>query len=268
MNPAMLASTETELSWLAYQDRQHFEITRSRVAERAAAMRPGGKFHFHAGRWRPEPYVGHALVSMVDGVPSNGALRPQLEGLQAELSYAVGDPSVLYLLPPDSFHQTVANTLSADNHRRFVVERGLEDDYPRLVTEVLADIPEPAAREPVCLRLIGLSVFSTAIGALGVFDRESDFQRVLAFREHFYGHDRIGSLGIRRTRPFIGHVTLAYLEAPLEDACRERLVDAIDNLNRLLASRELRFHLPRVELRAYSHLAEFRTLPGLTTAPL
>jgi hypothetical protein len=264
----MLASTDTELSWLAYQERQHHEITRPRVAERAASMRPGGKFRFHAGHWRPEPYVGHALASMVDGFAGNAALRPQLEALQAELSYAVADPSALYLLPSDSFHQTVANTLSADNHRHFVIERGLEDDYPRLVTETLGDLPEPHGREPVCLRLIGLGIFSTAIGALGVFDRESDFQRVLAFRDNFYGHDRIGNLGIRRTRPFIGHVTLAYIEAPLDDAGRDRLVDTVDSLNRLIATREFHFRLPRVELRAYSHLAEFRPLPGLTTARL
>jgi len=98
---------------------------------------------------------------------------------------------------------------------------------------------------------------------LGVFDREADFHRVLHFRDHFYGDARLASLGVRRTRPFIGHITLAYVEQELDDATRTQLVDVVTSINRELSLHTLHFHLPAAELRAYRHLAEFTPLPGL-----
>jgi hypothetical protein len=259
----MLASTEIELSFAAYNERQHYEVSPAGLVARAATIRPGGKFSFQGGQWQPEPYVGHAVVSMVDGSPSNGSLRERLRSLQNELCVGISDPSALYLLPVESFHQTVANTLSDDKHQRLVVERGIAAEYPSLVTGAFADLPPSSGASPLTMRMIGLSIFSTAIGLLGVFDTPEEFQRVLQFREHFYGHERIGNLGIRRTRPFIGHITLAYIERVLDADERRRLVDIVTTLNQVIAARELRFHLPHAELRAYPHLAEFRPLRGL-----
>lgn len=264
----MLASTEIELSYAAYQQRQHREISQDGLAFRAARLEPGGKFRFHAGTWMPEPYVGHAVVSMLDQDPANAPLAARLASIQNELSYNLADPSALYLLPTESFHQTIANTLSAEKHQRFVVERGLAGEYPAHVTSAFADLPPAPAQTPLSMRMIGLSLFSTAIGMLGVFDTEDDFQRVLHFREHFYGHERIGMLGIRRTRPFIGHITLAYIESLLDEAARSRLVEVAASINRLLADGDLRFHLPFAELRAYAHLAEFKPLRSLPVQKL
>ena len=262
----MLTFTDMELSFTAYQERQFHEISPAGIAARAQAIHPGGKFSFHAGQWRPEPYVGHALVTMVEGDPANRPLAAQLWSIQNELSYSFADPTTLYLLPEKSFHQTIANTLSAERHHRMVVDRGLDGDFPALVTGAFSDIPEPIHPKPVVMRMVGLSLFSTAIGLLGVFEGEEDLQRVHAFRDHFYGNESIGRLGIRRTRPFIGHITLAYVEGGLDSGDRSRLVDAVCALNRILASQDLRFHLSGVELRSYTHLAEFRPLPGLPTA--
>lgn len=259
----MLASTEMELSFAVYNERQHREISPAVLAARAATLHPGGKFSFQAGQWLPEPYTGHAVVSMVSGSPANAPLDERLRAIQNELSLGFSDPSALYLLPVESFHQTIANTLSDEKHRQLVVERGLAAEYPELVTGAFADIPHTAAEAPLEMRMIGLGIFSTAIGLLGVFDAPEDFDRVLHFREHFYGHERIGNLGIRRTRPFIGHITVAYIERGLDDDERRRLVDVVSTSNQVIAAREPRFHLRQAELRAYSHLAEFRALPQL-----
>jgi hypothetical protein len=86
---------------------------------------------------------------------------------------------------------------------------------------------------------------------------------VLHFRDHFYGDARLADIGIRRTRPFIGHITLAYIERELDDATRARLVDLVISINRELSLHNLQFHLPAAELRAYRHLAEFTPFPAL-----
>jgi hypothetical protein len=260
---SMLASTEIELAYNAYQLRQLHEVSPAGLKARVERIEPGNKFMLKAGVWSPQPYAGHAVVAMVDGAQENAPLLDQLRSIQNQLSYNVCDPSTLCFLPEASFHQTLANTLSAERHQRYVVDRGLAASYPAQVTSVFEDLPPSLALDRLSMRMVGLSLFSNAIGLLGTFDREDDFHRVLHFREHFYGHERIGLLGIRRTRPFIGHITLAYVERPLDAATKARLVEVAEAINRLLATRNLRFYLPKAELRAYDHLAEFKALPGL-----
>ncbi len=259
----MLATTEVELTYAAYQARQFHEVSPTGLRARAGRLVPGDKFRFRAGAWTPRPYVGHAVVAMAGGLEENQPLVDQLRSIQNQLSYNLAEPEALYLLPEASFHQTIANTLSAERHQQWVVERGLAAEYPARVAGAFEDLPPSLAFDRLSMRMIGLSIFSNALGVLGVFDTETEFQRLLHFREHFYGHERIGLLGIRRTRPFIGHVTLAYVERLLDPEARGRLVEVAEAINRLLAKGDLRFYLPKAELRAYDHLAEFKPLPGL-----
>lgn len=261
----MFTATAMELSFAAYQARQLHEVSLEGLTERAARVAPGGKFRLTDGTWEPQPYEGHAVVGMVEGVAANAPLADRLSWMQHEITHGFPERDALFFLPPASFHQTLANTLSDEKHRRLVVDRGIAATYPRQVADVFAELPPSPSilTTPVSLRMVGLGIFSTAIGALGVFDHEHDFRRVLHFRDQFYGHARIAELGIRRTRPFIGHATVAYIERPLTAAERDRLVDVVAGLNRVIATRDIRFHLPHAELRAYDHLSEFKALPGL-----
>ncbi len=259
----MLAGTDMELSFAAYQERQLLEISPAGVASRAAKLRPADQFRYQDGAWVPNSYVGHAVVTMVGSTPANAALVSSLGSIQNGLLERLSAPCSFYPLPVASFHQTIANTLSAEKHQRLVVDRGLAADFPGIVTNTFADIPTAGAPEALTMRMVGLSIFGTALGVLGVFDREADFHRVLHFRDHFYGDVRLANLGVRRTRPFIGHITLAYVEQELDDATRTQLVDVVTSINRELSLHTLHFHLPAAELRAYRHLAEFTPLPGL-----
>jgi hypothetical protein len=259
----MLATTDSELSFAAYQERQLHEISPAGIAARAAKLRPAGQFHYQDGSWVPNPYIGNAVVTMVASTPANAPLVSALTSLQSGLLERLASPRTVCPLPAASFHQTIANTLSADNHQRLVVDRGLAVEYPAIVTNTFSHIPALATREPLTMRMVGLSIFGTALGLLGIFVREEGFHRVLHFRDHFYGDARLAEIGIRRTRPFIGHITLAYIECELDAATRDRLVDLVISINRELALQNLHFHLPAAELRSYRHLAEFTPFPGL-----
>ncbi|MGH8018250.1 MAG: hypothetical protein ACREIA_08165 [Opitutaceae bacterium] len=264
----MLASTEMELTFAACQKRQYHEISREGLRARGETVRPAGRFRYAGALWRPEAYPGHAVVTMVNAHSDNRALRDALTNAQQELHSGFKRPDALYFLPPSSFHQTIANTLSAENHHELVVARGLLREFPRMAGDALESAPVPPADTIVTMRMIGMGIFGAALGILGVFDRESEFDRIAALRDHFYGNDRIIGLGIRRTRPFIGHITLAYIESHLESADRQSLVSAVESISRAFLDREIRFFLPFCELRAYEHLAEFKHLPGIATARL
>ncbi len=267
-----------DLSLADYMARQFRELEPGRLLERAMTARCSGNFRYNGGAayggsasngipahsgpvpvgsaWAPQPYPGFAVVSMVDEDPGNERLPDALEAIQAELLGRCPWEGALYPLPAASFHQTVANTLSEERFLRYIVRPGLEGMYPDLVAEAFERMPvHPVLELP--MRLIGLSLFGTALGMLGVFEHAADYGRVLDFRSAFYANVGLQALDIRMTRPFIGHITLAYIEADLTARQREELAAAVHTINRSFGNTVPVFDLARCGLRRYHHLSAF-----------
>lgn len=257
-----------ELAHTAYEVRQYREVGRAGLTARAEKLAPGGRFRCVDGVWQPQSYVGHAVVAMVANDPANAALEAKLRETQAALHGAVAADDLLYALPTASWHQTVANTLSAERYERQVVDAGRAGDYPHEVGRVLGELSGLAERETVRMRMIGLAFFGSALGVLGAFDEPAEFHRVLVWRERFYGRPEIAAWDIRRTRPFIGHVTLAYLGRMPTAAERAGLLAAAEAINTTLWREPVEFAMPYAELRSYWHLAEFTGLPELPRSRL
>jgi hypothetical protein len=246
----------SDLSLEDYTTRQLRELEPDRLQERAMGARPSGNYLFESGSWAPQPYPGFAVISMVEENPGNTALPDALQAIQAGLLDLCPWEGALYPLPAASFHQTVANTLSEERFLRFIVRPGLERVYPDLIATVFEKMPVQPARV-LPMRLIGLSIFGTALGVLGVFDNEADYCRILDFRSAFYSDLRLQTLDIRMTRPFIGHITLAYIEADLTTWQRSALAAAVHNINRSLGDALPAFNLSLTGLRRYPHLSAF-----------
>lgn len=248
----------TDLPFLDYTRRQFREITPERIRERSLEVGPSGNFRLNGRNWEPQEYEGFAVVSMVAGNPHNELLPFELEGLQIELISNLYPADAFYRLPASSFHQTVANTLSAERFRNAIVDRGLEPAYPGIVKNAFAAIDPPPPAGPARMRMIGLSIFGTSLGMLGVFEEEEDYNRILRFRSQFYENEQLASLGVVMTRPFIGHVTLLYIEKELDKVQKTHLAETVIGINEQLARKNSHFLLSHTELRRYHHLAEFK----------
>lgn len=263
--PSSTPRTAQEFSYEAYQRRQQQEVQAPQLNERARHLRFGHKFRYESGTWRCLPYEGYAIVSMVTDNPGNEELLEQLSEVQAQLRARVGLPHKLYPLPPTSFHQTVANTLSAHRYQQQVVEPGLEAAYPTIVGRALEQLPPAERTHPIRMQLIGLSLFGSAIGVLGTFEAVEDFQAILRFRDHLYQHDELGKLDIRRTRPFVGHITLLYFGHDLGEADGARLAKACAGFNESLFRTPWEFAISHTQLRKYEDLSAFRLEPHFPT---
>lgn len=256
-----------ELSYDAYQARQYAEISPNMLTSRARSLAIGGRARWDGERWSPLPYPGFAMQAMLEASFNCEALFMELQDVQRQVVACLPEPGILYPLPAKSFHQTVANAFSAERLERHVEQTGRSDALQEAVARCVASWQAPSGRPPV-MRLVGLSVFRTAIGILGVFDNAADFQRIIAFRDRFYGDPELAEMGLRRTRPFIGHVTLAYVEAELREDDKRRLVEGICRVNASLRDRRLVMELPRAELRRYDDLSDFLTDPAYPQASL
>jgi hypothetical protein len=254
----------TDLAFDEYTLRQYRELESERLLERAMQVRPSGNYRYEGVRWRPQSYPGFALLSMVDEHPGNEPLPEILEALQEELVQRCPWEGALYLLPPDSFHQTVANMLSEQRYLQRIVEPGLEGEYPGIVEKALEQIRTERqgeggmeTRGPVEMQLIGISIFGTALGVLGVFGEEEHYQRILRFRAGLYADPGLAALEVRMTRPFIGHITLAYIEKELSGEQRRQLAAAAELLNGQLKEIRPVFRFSGTGLRRYDHLSAF-----------
>ncbi len=247
----------SDLSFDDYNQRQWYEISAERNMERAHSARAAANFIYDGHNWQPQEYEGFAVVSMLSENPGNEALATKLAEIQDELQYNLSPRYAFYQLPAASFHQTIANTLSAGRFKEHIIDAGLEEAYPAIVAEAFEKIPPSHAINPICMRMAGLSIFGTAIGILGVFEHEDDYTRIINFRSGFYSNEQLVQLDVKMTRPFIGHITLAYIEQSLNKNQKDHLGEVVNEINEGLAAGEYYFNIAKTGLRRYHHLAEF-----------
>jgi hypothetical protein len=251
------AASIRDMSFQDYNKRQLYEISAERNSERALSAKPSGNFTYSGNSWEPQEYEGFAVVSMLSENEVNDALAKRLIEIQKELHYNLSPNNGFYCLPAESFHQTVANTLSAERFKKHILNASLEDEYPFMVARAFENIPALDNAEPIKMKMAGLSIFGTAIGILGLFENEGDYDRIVSFRSGFYSDEQLAQLDIKMTRPFIGHITLAYVEQNLNKNQKDHLAKVIIELNESLAAEENYFSISSTGLRRYHHLAEF-----------
>ena len=253
-------STEIqELEYTDYEARQRYEITEAGMRERMPKLGIGGRAKWIDGAWQAQPYPGYAFQAMVKPYAENTDTYPRLTQIRDELCepFSADAEPALFPLPEDSFHQTVVSTFSSSRLETHVISKGIEKQFPEILGKYLAQSHEEPDMAPVKMRLIGVSLFRTAIGILGTFDDEAEFQRVVAIRDAAYENEALNEIGLTRTRPFIGHATLAYLERPLLDREKETLIERILKINEAIAADPFFFYMPEARLHRYDTLAEF-----------
>ena len=251
-----------DLSFDEYTARQYRELASDRLMERALAVRPSGNYRYDGNKWEPQSYPGFAVISMADENPGNESLVTVLRAMATGLTERCPWEGSIYLLPADSYHQTVANTLSEKRFLDHVVHAGLEAEYPGMVGKAFQGTAPGAQAGLLAMKMIGLSIFGTALGVLGVFENAADYQRILHFRIGFYSDRDLAALDVRMTRPFIGHITLAYIETDLTGEQRQQLAAAVHALNGQLKKVEPIFSISSTGLRRYDNLSVFRRKDG------
>jgi hypothetical protein len=251
-----------DLAMYNYNRRQLYEVSEDGINGAVSKLRPAGNFYYSGKAWVPNEYKGFAVVSMLNDNPGNEPLTDVLINVQKELQDNLRPLDGFYMLPPESFHQTIANTLSDDRFKDNIIRPGLEGNYPGMVRNAFSNITTFKQPTPIKMRIVGLSIFGTAIGALGTFEMDADYNRILDFRSGFYEDPQLASLDIKMTRPFIGHITLAYAEQKLNKNQRDHMANTINEINAQVFSKKHYFLISNTGLRRYDHLAEFNNAPN------
>jgi len=263
------ADAVSEIPYADYVVHQLERASSEGVRADIARIRPSGHFRHREHRWSVAPYRGYAFVSMLSASPDNEVAVNLLASQRHELAtFAPGRPAVCPLAS-ESFHQTFANTLSGERLPDALSQLEVaEQDFQHALATALRDLPPLDTDAPLVMRLVGISVFGSSLGALSVFDDPDAHARVLRFRDLIYSHPALVRFGVRRTRPFIGHVTLGYFDRPLDAEEREPFAALLDQLNRAYAAAPVTVTFARAEARLFHDLSAFKVVPDMPVCPL
>jgi hypothetical protein len=247
-----------ELSYQNYQMQQLYEVSNEGMHQRAKSVKKGNKFRLSDSGWEPIKYEGFAILSMVNDNPLNSILAARLKEIQIELAKEFNAKN-LYFLPPESFHQTIANLLSEERFRDNVLNKGYEPDFPGVITSAFESIGDSKYTQNIDMKIVGLAIFGSAIGVLGIFNNQVDYERIINFRQEIYTNGTLNQYGITRTRPFIGHITMAYIESNLSEEEKEHLIDICYRINQSLETENLHFYIEKTSLNSYKDLSCFHS---------
>lgn len=257
-----LKKNEIELSYSKYQKRQYEHIEADTLIKDLDKAKISNKFLYDYNEWQKIAYPGYAVVSLLKNNPGNEKLIQKLFVYQHELVEENNFQDLIFKLPKDSFHQTIANTLSSDRFMRNIRLAGLEKEYPTLVKAAFNQVTNPDLIQPIQMKIVGLSVFGASLGVLGVFENPNDYERILLFREDFYANEKMAELDVKYTRPFIGHITLGYFGRAIVKKDRLDLFNAITALNEKIQKDNLVFQISNAELCNYDELSCFNSAPN------
>ena len=248
-----------ELSYQNYQMHQLYEVSIEGLYKRAKSVKKGNKFRLSDSGWEPIKYEGFAILSMVNDNPLNSILAARLEEIQTELAKEFIAKEDLYFLPQESFHQTIANLLSEERFRDNVLNKGYEPGFSGVITSAFESIGDRKYTQNIDMKIVGLAIFGSAIGVLGIFNNQVDYERIINFRQEIYTNGTLNQYGITRTRPFIGHITMAYIESNLSEEGKEHLIDICYRINQSLETENLHFYIDKTSLHSYNDLSCFHS---------
>ncbi len=122
---------------------------------------------------------------------------------------------------PDSFHVTVGDLVAGEAY-----SSGCDKAISRAVKRILASLGDDDV-EPDW-RVAGVALFEHAVVGLLEPVSESDYLPIVELRDRLYCDLPLRALGVRRPRPLMLHVTLAYFDSGPTEADRARWNDVLE----------------------------------------
>ncbi len=255
----------SDLTFNEYNKWQQKAVSFDNLRNQSLQLKAADKYVFNGKEWSIPDYEGFAVISAVNANPGNDKFFNQLIHLKEDLKFRLNNSTSYYWLPENSYHQTIANTLSNERYHKNIKDKGLVQEYPGIIEMAFKSLSVSANPSPISLKMLGYNVFGSCIALLGIFENSTDYERIITFRNQFYGNPELNKLGIKFTRPFIGHVTFAYLGQELTPQEGEHLAHTLSSMNKGIENMKMIFNITQAELRYFKNLSHFQKEPDFPT---
>jgi hypothetical protein len=122
-----------DLTYTEYTQWQQNSVSLENLQNQSLQLKISKHFIFNNGKWNIPDYEGFAIISKLNSNTGNKKCFSQLCHLREILRFRLRNEAFYYWLPEDSYHQTIANTLSSERYYLNLKAPGLEKEYPEMI---------------------------------------------------------------------------------------------------------------------------------------
>jgi hypothetical protein len=242
-------------TFIEYQQQIDSCLTENVLRETIQELRPLRLFiKDDLGEWLPLRHAGFTLITPIfEDEVENIKAYVRLSDLQQMIIQKL-DPALYVPAPVSAFHQTIARLVSGSDFDNQI--RGAREElFIKLMKQELAQLPQ---FEKIQMEIRGITVLPGGfIAALVIADNEDEYQRLLLLRSKLYTNKELQNFGVEPKRPFIGHITLAYIQAPLDLDNQKNLIKTIQTINQDFLATPIAFEVVRAEVRKFENYLRF-----------
>lgn len=209
------------------------------------------------------PFPGYTIITPPghEDANENHALFSKLENFQSQLRQHLGS-TTFALLPPSSFHLTLADLIWSDAYRHAAQDPAFETQLRDRIAAIFQECTPIAEGKAIRFQVLGLMVMTRAIGVCLAPTDEASYERILKFRRALYQDRDLIGLGIEQQYYFTPHITLGYFGSvpPAEE--REALSDIFETLNQTWLDNEPQMYsVFTAELRKFDDMTRYYREP-------
>lgn len=217
---------------------------------------------FVAGK--PAKFPGYTIsTSLGQKDTANQEFYTHLTELGQELKANVNSESLI-LLPPETFHLTLADLIWENSYRQAIKEDvNFEAKLRQEIKATFAEYqPEISQVKPIAWQLLGLAIRPRAIVACLLPKNRESYEAVVQLRRAIYQNRTLIGLGIEQQYDYTAHVTLGYFGEIDNNQMSDRLLDIISTINdRLIEIKEQIFMINEVKLHKFDNMIHYYREP-------
>lgn len=229
-------------------------------------IQPSPKFQPQAnGDMQPTAFPGYSIITppWADD-RSNSAFYQHLQRYQQQTVQAL-EPGLIVPVPPESFHMTIADLIWENTYLHAAQDPSFDSKLQTCIAQSFNKAQYATQGEkPIQWQIIGLFLRTRAIAICLAPREEAAYDRIVTLRRTIYQNPDLIALGIDQQYNLTAHITLGYFTEIVATADRDRLYQALNQLNQHWLETDTNddFTIDRVELRKFDNMVHYYREPN------
>jgi len=217
-----------------------------------------------AGGRKPVPFPGYTIITPPSEEDAgNIAFYENLQKCHEQLLQLL-DPGLFVIVPPASFHLTLADLIwagayldAAKNNPEF--EQQLQSCIGQIFDQTQ---PLVSGGNQIRFQVLGLMIMPRAIAVSLVAKDEPAYDRIVKFRRAIYQNRDLIGLGIEQQYGLTAHITLGYFGDISPNLDHDRLSNIFSDLNLQWLDNPQELWVHRAELRKFDDMTRYYRDPN------
>ena len=162
-------------------------------------------------------------------------------------------------VPDESLHLTGADLVAGPKYDQM---RAQHDEFEKVIADQVSSVWHRSVANQMSLRwrFAGLAFFQHALVCLLEPIDVADYDPLIRFREALYADPRLSRLGVKRTKPFMAHVTLSYYTSIPAYDIRQSWVRQCEAMHAEFKAVADDFTIDALEVRQFDDMTAYHSL--------